>query len=243
MPKRLLFVFEVVVALVALLVGYVLVTGVSPGVSPAEARSATMPANPHILYLAPAGAQRGLTNDETMQNRGATPSRDWRSAQAAAQKRPLDALLVDASHFETMTDSDRAWLRTQAREGVVIVALGLEDEQLAQYLGLAMLRGPGEGDVPIGPTGYRMIQSIILGQPDDVKILEANDWIAKEISGETEPLPGIQRPLVTSFGKARGELNAAEDLDLLFRKLRSQIEGAYESRAEYEQAVKAFEEK
>ncbi len=242
MPKRLLFVFEVVVALVALLVGYVLITGVSPGASPAEARSATMPANPHILYLAPGGAQRGLANDETMQNRGATPSRDWQAARSAAGKRPLDALLIDAALFEMMSEADQEWLQAQFREGVVIVGLGVEDEVLAQNLDMYSLQASGETAKPIGPTGYRLVSGLMLGHPDDMKTLTFNEWIDQLVKGD-EPPSGIQRPMVNTFTRARGTLASEEELDLLFNRVRNAIEGAYQTRADFQEALKNFKEK
>ena len=234
MRKKLLIVFEVTVALVALAVGYTFVTGTVPGISPAAARSATMPANPHILYLAPVGTQRGAINDAVMEAKGATLSRSWRSARSAARNRPLDALLIDDAYFEQMSNADQEWLQGQFRDGVVIVGLGVEDEEMAPSLGLNTLRVPTEAPVPIGPIGYKLVEAMILGQPEDIKIAEENNWLEKAISGEGDPLEGIKYPLLRSSGSARGELNSIEDIDALFHNIRSRIEGAYRMRLEYE---------
>jgi len=150
MNTRLARLILVVTALVAGLAGYTLVVGKQSIASPVEARSATMPAHPHILYLAPPGAVRGLVTDEVMQAQGATPVRNWRTAQAMANSRPLDALLMDASLLDSMSPSDVDWLRSQFHDGVTIVGLGVEDDRLAPILGLKTLRAPAEANVPIG---------------------------------------------------------------------------------------------
>ena len=243
MRNKFTLVFEVAVALVALVVGYTLVTGVSPGFNEVAARPAIAPVNPNILYLAPESTQRGVINDAVMKSNGASLGRDWQSARSVSENHPLDALLIDADLFEIMSEADQAWLNTQFQDGVIIVGLGISNKQLLQHLGLEVSRIFEKRDLLTDSTGYLIMQGIVLGQPDDLEIVEASHWIAKEISGESEPLSGIQYPLVTSFGKAQGELNSPEDLRLLFRYLMSQIEYTYETRAEYKQSLKAFEEK
>lgn len=135
MNHRLARMIMVVTALVASLVGYTIVVGTPSIAKPVAARSTTMPANPFILYLAPQGSMRGLITDEVMQAHGATLVRDWRTAQAMASGRPLDALLMDAALLDTMTPADVEWVQAQFHDGVIIVGLGIDDEVLAPVLG------------------------------------------------------------------------------------------------------------
>ncbi len=110
--------------------------------------------------------------------RGVTPVYTWLSARSAARSRPLDAMLIDASSFDTMSDSDWDWLRTQFRDGVVVVGLGVNDDRSAQILGLETLRALAEASPavdPVGPTGYRLVMRLVLGRPDDVETLERSN--------------------------------------------------------------------
>ncbi len=72
MRKNLILLFEVALALAALVAGYIFVVGWTAVNTPVAARTLTVPDQPHILYLAPAGTERGQVKDEVMQNRGAT---------------------------------------------------------------------------------------------------------------------------------------------------------------------------
>ncbi len=147
----------VIVALIAGMGTYTYIVGAHSLVTPAEARPADMPANPHILYLAPQGAVRGLLNDNAAQNRGAKVVRAWQSARSAAASQPLDALLIDASLLNGATPSDLEWLRAQFHDGVVIIGLGTEDALLAKSLGVSSLRSTGEGDIPITAAEYLLV--------------------------------------------------------------------------------------
>ncbi len=243
MNTKLARVILVVAALAVGLAGYTLVVGKQSIVHPVEARSAAMPATPHILYLAPPGAVRGLVTDEAMQARGATLARDWRTAQSMASSQPLDALLIDAALLDAMTLADVEWVRAQFHDGVVIVGLGIEDDVLAPILGLKTLRAPAEANVPIGPTGYRLIDALVLGAPEDVRLLEQSGWIDRAIRGDTDSLGGIKGPTVSSFSKSRGKLDSEQELNLLFFRIRTNIEDVYRTRAEFERKMNDAKEK
>lgn len=246
MKKKLTFFLEITVALVVLVIGYTFVVGRVAIDAPAAADTAASPDNPHILYLALEGAERGKVNDAVMQSRGATPVRSWEAVRTAAENRPIDALLIDAPLFKTMLDSDKSWLQAQFRDGMVIVGLGVEDDQLAQALGLETLRASGEGDTSIGPTGYRMVSGLVLGQPDDVEKLEQADWLDQAIrDGVTDkpPVDDIKHLAITSFSKARGHLTSDEGLDELFIRLKLDIEGMYQTRMDYQKELENSEEK
>lgn len=245
MRKKLILFLEIAVALAALVAGYIFVAGRMAIALPAVAGSATSPNNPHILYLAPEGFERGLVNDAVMQARGATPVRSWEAVRTAAASRPIDGLLIDATFIETINDTDKVWLQSQFRNGVVIIGLGVEDDPLAQALGLKRLRPPEDSDKPIGPTGYRMISSLVLAQPDDAEKLEQADWLNRAISeGMTgKPPVDLEHPATTSFRRARGELTSDEELDGLFFRLQSNIEGNHQAREDYQKELENSEVK
>lgn len=245
MNKKFLYIVEAVVALAVGLGAYAIVVGPSSLATPAQARPAEMPSNPVILYLAPQGAVRAWINDKSMRAEGATPVRDWQSARAAATNRSLDAMLIGASLVNTMTSSDVDWLQAQFRDGVTIVGLGVDDNQFAHILGLDTLRAPTEASVPIGPSAYRLVQSLALGNPDDLRTLGNTDWIDRMIRGmQAEIAPGkIKYPLVSSFSESQGQLNSQRDLDGLFFRIRSTIQNAYQKRGELQQMMKNFKEK
>lgn len=233
MNKRFLLILEIALALAALVAGYIFIVGRSAIDTPAVARPATAPDNPHILYLAPEGTNRGAVNDGKMQEKGVTLVRDWTSARAAADSQPLDALLADAAMFDIISAEDTTWLQAQFRNGVVIVSLGLEDDKLAQTLGLKTLRSPEEADIPLGSTGYRLVSSYIFGEPEDIKKLEDSDWINRYINDDDQTPPNdIKNPLTFSVSKERGELNSNDDLDLLVLRVKSHIEGFYQAKKE-----------
>lgn len=241
--KKLVPIIMIVTALGAVFIGYTAVVGKPSVATPVEARSVTMPVDPHILYLAPQGSVRGLVNDESMQVRGAIPVRDWTSARSAVSSRPLDALLIEAALLGTMTPSDVDWVRAQFHDGVVIVGLGVEDDVLAPILGLKTLRAPAEANVPIGPTGYRLISALLLGDPEDVRLLEQSGWIDRAIRGGTDGPDGIKGPTVSSFSESRGQLDSEQELNLLFFRIRTDIGGAYQVRAEFAQKMNDAKEK
>lgn len=243
MNKRLTRMIGGVIALAAGLAGYTIVVGTPSLAKPVAARSATMPANPLILYLAPQGSVRGLITDEVMQAHGATLARDWRTAQAIASSRALDALLIDAALLDAMTPADVEWVRAQFHDGVIIVGLGIEDEVLAPILGLKTLRAPAEANVPIGPRGYRLISALVLGDPEDVRIIEQSGWIDGAIRGDTTGPDGIKGPTLSSFRKSRGNLDSEQELNLLFFMVRTGIEDTYQMRAEFQQKMNDAKEK
>jgi hypothetical protein len=240
MNKRLVQVIGAMVALVTGLLSYAIFSGHLPLVTTVQARSITMPANPYILYIAPRAAARGLANEQTMQARGATLFHDWSSAQSASSRSPLDGLIIDATLVKSMSNSERSWLLAQFHQGVALVSLGLEDDEFARVLDLQTLLAPTEGFNPRGPTGYRLVRAIAVGTPEDLKILEASNWMERAIRGGTDTPKEIKKPLFTSFTQAQGRLDSAEELDLLFIQLRTSIEGAYQIRAEFQDAMRNF---
>ncbi len=243
MNKRL---FSIVAAIIASMVGfaaYAVFAGPVYWVSSVQARSSTMPAHPHILYLAPRGATRGLVNATTMKARAATPVHSWPSARLAALTRPLDAMLIDAAMLKTLNTSDRDWLRAQFRDGVTLAALGVEDDEFAPILGLQTLRAPAEGIAVRGPLGYRLVRAIAIGTPEDLRRLESIDWQNRAARSEDTFTTGIQLPLVNSFRHAQGQLDSEAELELLFFRIHSTIEDTYQMRAEFQQMMKNFKGK
>lgn len=238
MKRLLIYLFAGLVALMCGIVGYTITAGDLPFLDQAEARSDTMPANPHILYLTSQKKALGaLTNTQLNEHR-VTRANTWNSTRRAARKRPLDALIIDAASFASRTDAETEWLRSQLGDGVTVVGIGIPDDSLAAALGIRTFQAPGESRRERGDTGYRLIQSYILAQPEDMKILEAFGWTDVQISGSNEFPDGIKSPMRGSYSSAQGQLDTESDLTLFFQRLEERIKRAYLMRAEYQQQLK-----
>lgn len=233
----------VLVALIAALAGFALTTGRLPGETAAAARPSVMPAAPHILYLAPEGTSRGIFDADLAQEYGATiaHSANWRTAQAAARRTPLDALLFDASLLGDMTDEDRAWLQSQARDGVVLVGLGTDDWDFGQALGVETLRHRGEGNYVNGPDEYRMVTYLLLADPDDLRAIEQEyNWLEELTNNDDNgPFAAVitNHPMVWSFAEGRDALYTPHNVEMMFWRIATSVEGVYKKRGEYEAYV------
>jgi hypothetical protein len=198
------------------------------------ARSATMPANPHIVYLSSDDAVHGQWTTEAAELRGMTTAPGWADVQNAAQARPLDALLVERSKFAELSEDDRVWLRRQIEEGVVIVGIGIDIEAFSAALGLPNLRAPGEAPIPIGDDGYYLFQALLLGAPEDVQAMRDANWLERSILEDNVQID-TKKPLMRGWGTSRGKLATEQDMEAFYTDLAGWIEGVYKSRAEFQQ--------
>jgi hypothetical protein len=198
------------------------------------ARSATMPANPHIVYLSSDDAVHGQWTTEAAELRGMTTAPGWADAQNAAQARPLDALLVERSKFAELSEDDRVWLRRQIEEGVVIVGIGIDIEAFSAALGLPNLRAPGEAPIPIGDDGYYLFRALLLGMPEDVQAMRDANWLERSILEDNVQID-TKKPLMRGWGTSRGKLATEQDMEAFYTDLAGWIEGVYKSRAEFQQ--------
>jgi len=83
------------------------------------------------------------------------------------------------------------------------------------------------------------VSALVLGDPEYVRIMEESGWIDRAIRGDTDdPTPTTGKPAISSFSKSRGQLDTQQELDLLFFRIRTDIEGAYQMRAEFQQQMK-----
>lgn len=234
----------VLVALIAALAGFALTTGRLPGETAAAARPSVMPAAPHILHLAPEGTSRGIFDADLAQEYGATIAHqaNWSTAQAAGRRTPLDALIFDASLLGDMTDEDRAWLQSQARDGVVLVGLGTDDWDFGQALGVETLRHKGEGSYVNDPDEYRMITYLLLADPNDLKAIEQEyNWLEELTNNDDDdgPFAAVitNHPMIWSFEESRDELYTPHNVEMMFWRIATSVEGVYKKRGEYEAYV------
>jgi hypothetical protein len=158
----------ILIALLGIGLGY---TGRNGQPERVAARSTTMPASPHIVYLSSADAVHGQWTVQAAQTCGVAVLQSWADVQKAAQMQPLDAVLVARSKFAELSEDDRIWLRRQIEEGVVIAGIGIDIEPFSAALGLPTLRAPGEAPIPIGDDGYILFQALLLGAPEDVQAM------------------------------------------------------------------------
>ncbi len=218
----------VLVALLGIGSGYLLGGGHNEA---AAARSTTMPANPHIVYLTPPDVVHGVLTSERAQEQGMVTLQSWAEVRKAAQVQPLDALLVEHNKFAELSEDDRSWLRRQLEEGVVIVGIGIDIEAFSTALGLPNLRAPGEAPIPIGDDGYILFRALLLGAPEDVQAMRDANWLERSILGEPIKLD-TRNPLSAGVGTARGKLVNEQDMELLRQRLKSWIEYTYQLREE-----------
>lgn len=218
-------------ALCGLALGYYWTTQDAPGVA---ARSATMPDNPHIVYLSPPDATHGRLTPQTVRDRGGVVWQRWEEVRAGARQRPLDALLVEERKFSELTEADRLWLREQIEEGVVLVGVGIDIEPFSAALGLPNLRAPGEALIPIGEDGYYMFDALLLGTPEDVAAMREADWLTQLILDKPVQLDTKNR-LSTGVGASRGKLSTEQDLEQFFSEIEKNIEDKYMRRSDFRQ--------
>lgn len=221
----------VLVALLGIGCGYI-GGGSQPG--RVVARSATMPATPHIVYLSSADAVHGQWTTETAEMRGMTTAPGWADVQKAAQVRPLDALLIEQSKFAELSQDDRIWLRRQIEDGVVIVGIGIDIEAFSAALGLPNLRAPGEAPIPIGDDGYYLFRALLLGMPEDVQSMRDANWLERSILEDNVQID-TKNVLSVSVGGSRGKLATEQDMEAFYTDLAGWIEGVYKRRAEFQQ--------
>ncbi len=217
------------------LVVYFVITSVPLFTQPAQARPAEMPAQPHIVYVAPHGSSRGVLNSELASAHGATPVTAWSSARSAATTRPLDAILIDLELMPALQPSDKDWLKAQFWDGVVVVGLGTDDDLIAEVLELETIRSTNEANHLFGPIEYILVSGLRLGDPNDLTILDNTNWLQRLLDGNDDDVPAtIQQPTMFSFGKMRGSLETEREITRLFTNLRSFIEGTYRARSQFQ---------
>lgn len=218
----------ILTALVGIGLGY---TGGNSQPERVAARSATMPADPHIVYLSSADAMHGQWTVQAAQTHGVAVLQSWAEVRKAAQVQPLDALLVEHNKFAELSEDDRTWLRRQIEDGVVIAGIGIDIEAFSAVLGLPNLRAPGEAIIPIGDDGYYLFRALLLGAPEDVQAMRDANWLERSILGTPIQLD-IQNPLSAGVGTARGKLVSEQDMEFLSQQLKDWIEYAYRKREE-----------
>ena len=199
-------------------VGYFVVAKID---APAVAtRDSIMPPNPYIQYLSE-GGEHEVLNDQKAESQGAIIAKSWGTAKQGATTRALDALLIDNSFLQSSSDSDKGWLKTQFKGGVIIVGLGVDDDTFAQVLGLKTLLNAKEGKVLQASNRYTMIYGYLYGQPDDVNLLESKNWLDILIRGDDLHGISTKGPTRSGYGKSSGYLSYDSDIQLLFKKLTS----------------------
>lgn len=213
--------------------------GVPAALTSSPAHAAALPREPFIAFVGPLPFTRGLLTMEVLRAEGVALFSGWVPLRLAAMGRPLDGVIVDGEALRWMRPEDQKWLQARFREGVVIVVLGVDQDEVAPVLGLKRLRDPKEGVIPMGPLEYTLVYSQVLGEPEDQARL--GDWLGRLIEQGDSYTSGIRRPLFASFRKAIGRLDSEQEVRLLFRRLHTTIEGAYDLRAQFEEARRRWE--
>lgn len=229
-----------IVGLIGLVIGYILIVTPEGATSPAVAYAATKPATPHLIYVGQEEVQYGILSEETLAQRQIISLPDWQAAKTVAAAKPVDAIFTDTEQLLSMTEDEKNWFQSLLSSGVVVVGLGVDLNQFAEFFGTDTLRSPGEANVPIGLDGAYMIYGQILGEPEEVARMEDNNWLASSLRGEDVHGLNIYAPLVTSAGTARIALDSTRGVEDLFKSLDSSIDGAYRTRAQYKMTTDNF---
>lgn len=198
----------ILTALVGIGLGY---TGGNSQPERVAARSATMPADPHIVYLSSADAMHGQWTVQAAQTHGVAVLQSWAEVRKAAQVQPLDALLVEHNKFAELSEDDRTWLRRQIEDGVVIAGIEIDIEAFSAALELSNLRAPGEAPIPIGDDGYVLFQALLLGAPEDVQAMRDANWLERSILNNHVQID-TKKPLTGEWGRSRGKLATEQDI-------------------------------
>src|SRR5690348_11934249 len=112
MNKRILLLVSSIVIILGVSAGYALTTNFSD-TSVANARSNEMPEQIYIVALAPININRGALDQDALQQNGAIRFDQWSALQAESKDKPIDALIVDAPYFDSISDSEKRWLQDQ----------------------------------------------------------------------------------------------------------------------------------
>lgn len=227
----------------ALIGGYWLTVGYAT-TRQAIAHPVTMPATPYIIRLALDATPKGSLTPEKMQAENIIRLADWQAVQVAAQKRPLDALLIDAKALDDASKTDVSWLRARFDEGIVMVGIGVDDNRFAQFFGVTTFEGAEE--TALGPTEYRMVFRLAQGTPGDLAKILQKKWFQRLLeNGEYNPAAPstIDKLMILSSGIDRGDLKTDQDLHLFFTRLNGDIAGVYQARAEYQDKMQKGEGK
>jgi hypothetical protein len=213
--------------------------GMPAALTPSPAHAGAPPPEPFIAFVGPLPFARGLLTMEVLRAEGVALFSGWVPLRLAAMGRPLDGVIVDGEALRWMRPEDQKWLQAQFREGVVIVVLGVDQDEVAPVLGLSRLRLPEEGVIPMGSLEYVMVYEVMEGDPRDIAIVReaGRFWESREFQAPA----GIARPLYQGGGKAIGRLDSEGELRLLFHRLQMAIQGVYEIRAQYQEALRTFE--
>ncbi|GIV67675.1 hypothetical protein [Caldilinea sp.] len=223
-------------ALAGLLAGYWFTVGRVEARLASASERITLPDAPSIVYLTPALDSQDFIDASISAQKDVVILHSWDAVRKLAGERLIDALVIRNAAIERLSEENAAWMRSLADKGAVMVGIGVEDDTFAQLLGLRTFRVPGEADVPLGPSGYRLSQRYILGQSaEDVSKVAQQNWFERMLHGEGDPAAPAQiaRPMLITTGTQRGELKTRQDIELFFHQIRTAIIDMYQQKADF----------
>lgn len=193
-------------------------------------RSSDAAAPRTIFYLAPSTLIRGNLDRATTTAQHWERVPDWAELKRRAERNPPDALVLDATLINRASDADRAWLRRQFDDGVIVVSTGATSAELAAALSTPTLRDADESELPNPTLSYILVYELVQGLPDDIGKLERTypEASATRRSGNVKgQAQGIS-------GRSIGRLDNSSELSALFMQLDLAISSVRAARANFD---------
>ncbi len=138
---------------------------------------------------------------------------------------PLAALVIHDSAWP-LVDGD--WLAQAYRRGVVVAVFSVYAPELTAMLGDPCLAQDGFASEPYPGAFYVIASRLLLGEPDDVALIEA----ANPCGGDS--VAGVEHPTSFSRSGASNALTDSSDFDTFVQIPTSKIAAVQEARLDFE---------
>ncbi len=205
--------------------------GLTNRTEPISADAVTLPwdAPPpyRIVYLV---AEEAVTADSPVApsqlkaTLGAQTAYSWSEVLALNNISSIDALII---HDSALPLVDRNWVSDAYRRGVVVAAFNVYAPQLAHLVNDPNVAKDGFASEPYPGLFYVSVFRLVLGQPDDVALIESAGSFG-------EPVAGVQHPVRITGGRSTYAINNFSDYNIFARVLISDLEAVEQAKREFE---------
>ncbi len=140
---------------------------------------------------------------------GAQTVNTWDQVPQLDRLAPIDAILI---HNSALTEVDSNWLGSAYRNGVVVAIFNTYAPEFARLIGDSCMLENGwmDGTDPYPGEFYIIVSRLILGQPDDVAIIESHTPCG---GGPNNGVTGLKQPAEIYLDKSQNALVNQEDFD------------------------------
>ncbi|MFQ5855728.1 MAG: hypothetical protein ACE5LU_08820 [Anaerolineae bacterium] len=202
--------------------------GIRPKATGADAVSLPWDSPPgyRIVYLLAEGvvpADSPIAPSRLEATLGAQTAHTWREVVSLDEPTPIEALVI---HDSALSMVDRDWLASAYRRGVVIGAFDVYAPALADLLDDPCIAADGFAAEPYSSSFYVIVSRLILGQPDDVALIEAGPCRG--------PVAGVRHPAGGTGGRSTYTITNVSDYNIFARVLVGHIEGIQRASRNFE---------